>query len=43
MTEMNDWEKRRLEKINKTNDFIIWMVLVLFLLMAVRLVWTAFS
>ena len=43
MNDMSDWEKRRLEKINKTNDFIIWMVLVLFLLMAVRLVWTAFS
>ena len=43
MDNMSDWEKRRLEKINKTNDFIIWMVLVLFLLMAVRLVWTAFS
>ena len=43
MNDMSDWEKRRLEKINKTNDFIIWMVLVLFLLMAVRLVWSAFS
>ena len=43
MNDMSEWEKRRLEKINKTNDFIIWMVLVLFLLMAVRLVWTAFS
>ena len=39
MKDINDWEKRRLEKVNKTNDFIIVAVAVLFLLMLVRLVW----
>ena len=43
MNDMSDWEKRRLEKINKTNDFLILLVVVMFLLMAVRLLWIAFT
>ena len=47
MNDMSEWEKkwheRRMEKVNKTNDFIILLVVVMFLLMAVRLVWLAFT
>ena len=43
MSDISEWEKRRQEKINKTNDFIILIVLAMFLLMAVRFVWSVFS